>query len=104
MPAESSAPGSSVPIRRVRTGLDPTAGVVLDSAGNLYGTTEAGGTAGVGVVFELSTTGQLTVLHSFSGADGSGPVGVTLSPGGNLYGATVGGGKNGGGVVFKITP
>jgi len=39
-------------------------GVIRDSAGNLYGTTYAGGTAGFGTVFELDTAGQETVLHS----------------------------------------
>jgi uncharacterized repeat protein (TIGR03803 family) len=43
------------------------AGVNLDPAGNLYGTTYQGGTSNQGVVFKVDTTGNETVLHSFSG-------------------------------------
>ena len=49
----------------------PYGGVIPDSAGNLYGTTIEGGTAGVGIVFELDSAGTKTVLHNFTGgADG----------------------------------
>jgi uncharacterized repeat protein (TIGR03803 family) len=92
-------------------GANPTGGLVRDAAGNLYGTTTAGGSsacpfdAGCGVVFELDTTGSLTVLHSFDGADGTAPTGTlwrdTL---GNLYGVASSGGASDAGVVFKITP
>ena len=53
----------------------PYAGVIRDSAGNLYyGTTQAGGTTGNGTVFKMDTTGAETVLHNFSGGtDGSKP-------------------------------
>jgi len=77
--------------------------------GNLYGTA-GGGTSGDGVVFSLSTTGQFTVLHNFSGSDGSGPrSGLTLGSDGNFYGATERGGLNerycnGCGTLFKISP
>jgi uncharacterized repeat protein (TIGR03803 family) len=82
----------------------PNAGVVLDSAGNLYGTTYYGGTAGLGVVYELSTTNQLTVLYSFTGVpDGANPdAGVIRDSAGNLYGTTQYGGKGNVGVVFKL--
>ncbi|HUO28928.1 MAG TPA: choice-of-anchor tandem repeat GloVer-containing protein [Bryobacteraceae bacterium] len=81
--------------------------VVLDAAGNLYGTTWSGGPAGAngyGVVFELTPSGQETVLHSFTGGDdGSQPeAGVILDPAGNLYGTTPYGGAAQGGVLFKI--
>ena len=99
-------------------GSFPYAGLVQDAAGNLYGTTGFGGdfdhdctlsgdTPGCGVVFELSPTGQLTVLHAFQGTtDGLWPYwGVTLDAEGNLYGATATGGAYCGcGTVFKITP
>src|SRR5260370_416912 len=53
-------------------GATPYAGVIRDSAGNLYGTTYAGGTAGLGVVYKLDASGHETVLYSFTGgADGS---------------------------------
>ena len=85
-------------------GANPQAGVIRDSAGNLYGTTSSGGTAGHGVVYELDAAGNYTVLYSFTGgADGANPVAsVTLAPAGNLYGTTDGGGKYGGGVVFML--
>src|SRR3984885_3474730 len=94
------------------------AGLTIDSEGNLYGTTEFGGTASVGVVFKLDTTGQETVLYSFIGladfaTDGVYPgAGVILDSAGNLYGTTMDGGgvTNPGcggeecGVVFKLDP
>ncbi len=84
----------------------PLAGLTLDSADNLYGTTSTAGPSGAGTVFELSPAGQLTTLHSFSGkADGGFPQSVlVLDSAGNLYGTTPQGGSGGGGVVFKITP
>jgi len=83
----------------------PLAGVTRDSAGNLYGTTGAGGTTGSGVVYELDAAGQETVLYSFTGYDGRNPyAGVIRDSAGNLYGTTCYGGKRGGGVVFKIEP
>jgi uncharacterized repeat protein (TIGR03803 family) len=95
-------------------GAQPQAGVVLDTQGNLYGTTYTGGDAscnspaGCGVVFKLSNTGTETVLHSFAGAtsDGMFPyAGVTRDANGNLYGTTNSGGPNfDWGVVFKLTP
>jgi len=87
-------------------GGSPLAGVTLGPAGNLYGTTEFGGTDGQGVVYELDTTGHETVLHSFTGgADGGEPfAGVTLGPAGALYGTTSAGGSALQGVVFKVIP
>ncbi len=87
-------------------GSEPSAGVVLDSAGNLYGTTYFGGTVGFGVVYKLNPSGNETVLHSFTGgSDGRGPyAGVVLDSAGNLYGTTQGGGSTGAGVVYKLDP
>ncbi len=79
-------------------GAIPYAGVIFDSAGNLYGTTFDGGTYGNGTVFELTPNGSggwtETVLHSFSsGIDGANPyAGLILDRAGNLYGTTLDGG------------
>ena len=55
-------------------GETPNAGVIRDSAGNLYGTTYCGGAASAGVVFKLDTAGNETVLYSFTGGtDGGTP-------------------------------
>src|SRR5450755_724192 len=85
--------------------------VVIDRAGNLYGTTEYGGATGYGVVFELSPDGagwKETVLHNFgvtSGADGSVPInGLVMDSAGNLYGTTFSGGGCGCGTVFELSP
>jgi uncharacterized repeat protein (TIGR03803 family) len=87
--------------------------LVIDSAGNLYGTSVQGGNLGGGTVFRLSpsVTGWIhSVLYNFTGgADGGEPYkGVTLDARGNLYGTTVTGGggvcEGGCGVVFQLSP
>lgn len=81
----------------------PLVGVVLDSAGNLYGSTHSGGGANVGVVYRLDTAGHYTVLYSFTGgADGGLPSAVILDSAGNLYGTTFEGGAANLGVVYKL--
>src|SRR6266700_445429 len=86
--------------------------LVIDSAGNLYGTSVLGGNFGGGTVFQLTPSGDSwihTVLYSFSGgADGGEPYkGVTLDTEGNLYGTAVTGGsgscEGGCGVAYKLT-
>ena len=85
-------------------GGGPFAGVILDAAGNLYGTTAFGGAAGYGVVYKVGTTGEETVLYSFTGgADGGTPyAGVILDAAGNLYGTAAQGGTANKGVVYKL--
>jgi uncharacterized repeat protein (TIGR03803 family) len=85
-------------------GSFPVAGVVRDDAGNLYGSTYAGGSKGSGVVYKLDSTGKESVLYSFTGgADGNGPfAGLIRDDVGNLYGTTYAGGSDGLGVVFKL--
>jgi uncharacterized repeat protein (TIGR03803 family) len=87
-----------------KDGAEPYAGVMLDAAGNLYGTTIAGGSFGKGVVFRLDGTGAETVLHSFTGGtDGASPYGTPIRDAmGNLYGTTAGGGRSGKGTVFRL--
>jgi uncharacterized repeat protein (TIGR03803 family) len=80
----------------------PTSGLILDQAGNLYGTTGQGGVHGNGTVFKLDTSGAETILHSFSGADGDFPNGTLLSNGGYLYGVTNAGGAFGHGTIFRL--
>ncbi len=87
-------------------GGNPDAGLVVDPKGNLYGTTVNGGSYGNGTVFEVSESGNKTVLHSFAGSpDGASPFFGTLvrDAKGNLYGATYWGGTYGGGTVFELT-
>jgi uncharacterized repeat protein (TIGR03803 family) len=89
-------------------GSMPTAPLIEDAAGNLYGTTYSGGTSGYGTVFKLDTTGNETILHSFAGppsGGGDGALayeGLTRDAAGNLYGVTAGGGASGKGVVYKL--
>jgi uncharacterized repeat protein (TIGR03803 family) len=102
-------------------GAIPDAGLVFDTAGNLYGATSAGGAYGVaegstgGVIFELTPhpdgTWTEAVLHSFGqGTDGNGPFisGLVFDSAGNLYGTTSGGGAtictDGCGTVFEVSP
>lgn len=97
------------------TGKNPYGGVTLDSSGNLYGTTVAGGSGGVcsgdgcGVVYELTKSGDTwneTVLYNFTGGnDGFGPGGaVVFDKAGNLYGTTPDGGAFAEGVVYQLAP
>ena len=88
-------------------GDGPFAGVISDRAGNFYGTTDSGGTTSYGTVFKLDSSGNETVLHTFTGvADGAYPYGgVIRDSAGNLYGTTYGAEPHHGfGNVFKIAP
>ena len=87
-------------------GGNPSAGLVLDKEGNLYGTTLYDGAYSGGSVFELTPSGTETILWSFgSGTDGYSPLaGLVLDKKGNLYGTTLLGGAYGGGTVFEVTP
>lgn len=93
----------------------PAASMILDSAGNLYGTTWRGGAYGYGAVFELSPQAdgswKESVLHSFNANSGDGArplASLVLDKAGNLYGTTDGGGLtrcgDGCGIVFELSP
>lgn len=86
-------------------GKYPTSGVVRDSAGNLYGITDVGGTYSLGTVYEVAADGTEKVLYSFAGppTDGSEPVAAPiLDAHDNLYGTTELGGKYGYGTVYEL--
>ncbi len=108
-----SRPGGSANFQVVYTfqdsadGGNPFAGLTVDRAGNLYGTTSSGG-SGYGTAFELKNTAKgykYVVLHTFAGgSDGANPY-ARLMPGagGKLYGTTVNGG-GGAGTLFELLP
>ena len=88
-------------------GQNPVGGVVVDSSGNLYGTTFDGGINGGGTVYEMSPSGggwTFTVLYSFTGGYGGPYNKLAFDAKGNIYGITNGEGANGLGSVFKLTP
>jgi len=95
-------------------GAGPTAGLVFDSSGSLYGTTSHGGGGagcggGCGIVFALTPSGggwAERILFGFQGgADGAGAWGgLVLDPSGNLYGATLAGPRGSCGVAYELTP
>lgn len=93
-------------------GTAPWSGLVSGPRGNLYGVTAGGGAALQGVVFEVAPTpgvGFASVIHSFNGGDGDGPITpMIFDKAGNLYGSTNYGGGSpacgvGCGVVFELT-
>jgi len=94
-------------------GISPSSGVIFDPAGNLFGTTTAGGALGYGTVYQLSPGkgGSWTenILHSFpnprSTQDGSEPSGgVAIDSAGNLYGTATSGGTYSAGIMFELSP
>ncbi|MGA3211566.1 MAG: Ig-like domain-containing protein, partial [Terriglobales bacterium] len=120
-PSAGSGPWTETVLYSFTSGSDggkPIAGVIIDSQGNLYGTTTTGGNladcggSGCGVVFELSPpTGGSgpwpeSVLYSFTnGSDGGDPrAGLIFDSKGNLYGTAKGGGAYSVGTAFELTP
>ncbi len=90
-------------------GANPMSEVVLDAAGNFYGTASVGGASGNGLVYKMTKTNgnwAYSVIYSFAGPpnDGSGPMsGLVFDQAGNLYGTTSAG-PHGSGAVFEISP
>jgi uncharacterized repeat protein (TIGR03803 family) len=94
-------------------GATPVGGLVRDTAGNFYGTTEYGGNPictfsgihGCGTIFRLTSAGVKTVLYRFAGypTDGEAPASLIFGAGRNLYGTTVVGGTYDGGTAFEVT-
>ena len=92
-------------------GDTPRGTLIIDAAGNLYGTTYYGGATNNGMVFELmpqsNGTWKEKQLHSFSGVNGDGATpqaNLVLDSAGNIYGTTFYGGSSGGGIVFELSP
>ncbi len=81
----------------------PFSGVVLDSAGNLYGDNQYGGQSGAGVVYQLSNSDGSWTLTPLYSSFGGFTDEVGLDSSGNVYGTTYEGGSGGGGSVFKLT-
>jgi uncharacterized repeat protein (TIGR03803 family) len=100
----------------VPDGFAPMGGVLIDAAGNLYGTTVSGGASDFGAVYKLAPPApgkkkwKKTLLVSFDETNGSGPFGSLIADTqGNLYGTTVSGTNLGPnakqiGTVFQVTP
>jgi uncharacterized repeat protein (TIGR03803 family) len=88
---------------------DPDSGVILDGAGNLYGTAPGGFTSN-GAVFELTPSGSgwtesFPYFFTFTSGNGAFPfAGLIFDNAGNLYGAAAHGGPGGGGTVFELSP
>jgi uncharacterized repeat protein (TIGR03803 family) len=84
-------------------GLKPSGGLVRDSLGDLYGTTEQGGALGLGTLFKVAPDGTMTLLHSFEGGSyGASPRAGVFLKGGRLYGTTYDGGASNDGTVFEF--
>ncbi len=86
-------------------GHSPAGNLIVDAAGNLYGTAQ-GGSGGDGVIYELSPSNGAwtqTIIHSFQGSDGNYPGALIADPSGNLYGITGSGGASNFGTVFELT-
>jgi uncharacterized repeat protein (TIGR03803 family) len=112
----SAGTGASFTILHSFTGADGNgpASLTQGSDGNIYGTATAGGnlscqitvgsetSQGCGTVFKMDISGNLAVLHSFSGSDGASPSSLIQASDGNFYGTTELGGTSNDGVIFKM--
>jgi uncharacterized repeat protein (TIGR03803 family) len=93
-----------------KEGEEPSGTLAIDSAGNLYGTTLAGGAGGEGVIFKLTRPAKgaafkESILAELGGKIGYGAYGgVVLDSSGNLYGATEEGGHSSAGTVYELSP
>ena len=104
----ASPPVIGAPLKTIASfnetnGAYPSSQLIKGTDGNFYGTTAGGGSAYDGTVFVMTPAGIITILHTFTGTDGSFPEALTLGADGNFYGTTSGGGANSDGTIFEIT-
>jgi uncharacterized repeat protein (TIGR03803 family) len=90
-------------------GFAPNGPLMINTDGNLYGTTQSGGGSkakpGYGTVFRITPAGVFKTIYTFTGADGSNPTGTLAHDStGAIYGATTGNSGGTGGTVYKIKP
>ena len=86
-------------------GGEPLAELVQGSDGDLYGTTAALGSSGVGTLFKITPEGTFSTLHTFNGSDGAQPSNRLIQGSdGNFYGTTRAAGEWANGTFFKTTP
>jgi uncharacterized repeat protein (TIGR03803 family) len=84
-------------------GYDPYFPLVIDSNGNIFGTTSRGGSSNLGTVFELASgSNTITTLASFSQATGNAPAGLVLDASGNLFGTVQWGAADNQGALFEL--
>jgi uncharacterized repeat protein (TIGR03803 family) len=85
-------------------GGEPSAGLMNDAQGNIYGTTANGGSLGAGTVFKVTSSG-IAIVYSFGGPDGNDPQSLLIFDAqGNLYGTTDFGGVYNQGTVYELSP
>jgi uncharacterized repeat protein (TIGR03803 family) len=89
-------------------GGDPQGALIQGTNGNFYGVTAEGGNPGGGTVFELSPSGQMTILYNFCSAnetctDGDDPDALIQATNGTFFGTTVGGGATNGGSLYSLS-
>ncbi|MGH9443674.1 MAG: choice-of-anchor tandem repeat GloVer-containing protein [Thermoanaerobaculia bacterium] len=101
----AGSPGTIFAFGVSSTGSGSMSELVADPAGNLYGVTSRART-GAGVIFEISSAGNFSVLHEFGTAlnDGLSPAGALVFLSGNLYGTTSAGGDSARGSIFSLSP
>ncbi len=106
---EVTPSGTETVLHAFSAGTDgqyPYSPLLRDKKGNLYGTTNSGGTGGSGVVYRIDSAGSETILYAFTGgtSDGCNPYqGLVMDGKHNLYGTTYGCGASGLGTVFELT-